>query len=62
MGFDELNERQLVDRMRHLSDSIDTMWNKISPLLKEFDLLNEEYYAIIGELSEREVKKHGESQ
>jgi hypothetical protein len=51
--FEELNEKQIRDRSRYLSDKIDAIWNKISPDLQEFDNLRTEFESLYVEMSKR---------
>lgn len=51
--FTGLNEKQIRDRMRFLSDKMESIWEKLNPELKEFDELRVEFEQLYGELDKR---------
>jgi hypothetical protein len=51
--FEGMNERQIRDRIRFLSDRIEFLWTKISPELQEFDNLQSEFEGLYLELNKR---------
>ena len=51
--YDGLNEKQIRDRIRYLSDKIESIWEKISPDLQEFDSLQLEFEGLYLELNRR---------
>jgi len=51
-----LSEKQKRDRMRFLSDKMDSIWKRITPDLKEFDELRIEFNEIYEELVEKEIE------
>ena len=53
MGFKEVNEKQLRDRMRFVADKMESIWEKITPQLNEFDELKVEFEEILMELDDR---------
>lgn len=53
MMFEGLNEKQMRDRIRFLSDKIESIWIKIGPDLQEFDSLQKEFEGLYLELDKR---------
>ena len=51
--LDGLTEKQVRDRMRFLSDKMETIWEKLSPDLREFDELRAEFEGLYRELDKR---------
>ena len=51
--FDGMTEKQVRDRMRFLSDKMETIWEKLSPELNEFDELRVEFENLYVELDKR---------
>ncbi len=49
----DLTEKQVRDRMRFLSDKMETIWEKLSPELDEFDELRLEFEQLYIELDNR---------
>lgn len=49
----ELNEKQIRERIRFLSDKMENIWEKISPQLQEFDELRLEFESLYVELDKR---------
>jgi hypothetical protein len=52
--FDSLNDKQMRDRVRFLSDKIEDIWKKVEPDLMEFDELRVELVQLLDELTKRE--------
>ena len=53
----EYSEKQKRDRMRFLSDKMETIWTNITPQLMEFDELKKEFEQIHTELAEKEIER-----
>lgn len=51
--LDEMSEKQVRDRMRFLSDKMETIWETITPELNEFDELRVEFESLFMELDKR---------
>ena len=49
----DLTEKQIRDRMRFLSDKMESIFEKIGPELDEFDQLREEFEQLYRELDKR---------
>jgi len=52
--FDEMNDKQLLDRMKFLIEKLENLHDSIQPLMVEFNKLKEEIEQISGELDNRE--------
>ena len=46
-NFSQLNEKQLKERIRFLSDKLEAIFIKIKPQLDEFNLVKDELTAIL---------------
>lgn len=53
MSFTNMSEKQLKDRMRFLSDKMESIWEKVSPQLKEFDECKNEFVLVLEEMEKR---------
>ena len=51
--FTGYSERQLIERQRHLTDKMQNLWEKIGPLIEEFELDKAEFVALTEEMSRR---------
>ena len=51
--FDNMNEKQIRDRIRFLSDRIEEIWTKLGPDLQEIDELRLEFEQLYTELDNR---------
>ena len=56
MGFETLNEKQLRDRMRYLSDKIEGIWIHLEPKIKEFGECKSEFDQVLSELIKRGIE------
>lgn len=54
MSFENLSDKQLRERMRFLSDKIESIWENLVPKLKEIDECKKEFVDILGELKDRD--------
>ena len=54
--YSGLSEKQIRDRIRFLSDKMESIWEKISPQLQEFDQLKLEFEELCIEIENRESK------
>ena len=41
-NFSQMSEKQIKEKIRYLSDKLETIFNKIKPQLDEFNLVQEE--------------------
>ena len=57
MSFDGMSDKQLRERLRFLTDKIDTIWDEVSPRLNEFRECRNEFNDIMVELVDRGVIK-----
>ncbi len=46
-NFEILNEKQIKERIRFLSDKLEKIYERISPELEEFNLVNDELVALL---------------
>lgn len=53
MSLENMNEKQLRDRMRFLSDKIENIWIAIEPKIREFSECKLEFDQILNELISR---------
>jgi len=44
-----MNDKQKKERIRYLSDKLESIYSEIEPKLKEFELTNEELNELLGE-------------
>lgn len=51
--YDGLSEKQIRERIRHLSDKIEALWEKIGPDIQEFNNIQEEFAGLYLELNRR---------
>ena len=51
--FEGMTEKQVRDRMRFLSDKMESIWEKLTPELNEFDGLRVEFEDLYKELDTR---------
>ena len=51
--FDAMTKKQIRERIRLLSDKMETIWEKLSPDLQEFDELRVEFELLYAEMNKR---------
>lgn len=55
MSFENLSTKQLRERMRFLSDKIESIWEGLIPKLKEIDECKKEFADLLEELKARDA-------
>ena len=53
-ALENVSDKQLKARMRHLSDKIESLWESVQPKLQEFSECKKEWNEIMEELLSRE--------
>jgi hypothetical protein len=53
-ALENISEKQLKTRLRHLSDKIESIWEGVQPKLQEFSECKKEWNEIMEELLNRE--------
>lgn len=63
--FSECSIRVLKERLRYLSDKMDSLWDTLEPKIDEFNLLKVEFFALVQEINVRsdndETQQQGKS-
>ncbi len=45
--FDSMSEKQIKEKIRYLSDKLETLYNLMKPQIEEFELIQEELELIL---------------
>jgi len=60
--MENLSDKQIKDRIRYLSDKMESLWEKISPDLEEFSLCEKEFFDLYFEFEKRGLSNNVKKQ